>query len=144
VRIDDDLATESPLSAASVRLWEADPAIAEAGTPLDSIAPADLRTRRIAISAVEATGPRGLRIVPAEPLRKGRVYRIELALENRSGLPATPEGGRTFRPDYEGPAVWPSERVPLPEVELPPPDMSPPPEDTVPAQVDSPAAEGEP
>jgi hypothetical protein len=114
VTLDDDLAAEPPVTAGSVRLWEAAPGLAEAEVPLDSIAPADLRVRRLAIAAVEPSGPRALQVVPAEPLRKDRVYRIELAIENRSGLPATPEGGRTFRPDYEGPAVWPSERLRLP------------------------------
>lgn len=117
VTLDDDLSSEAPPTAGSVRLWEADPGVAGAEIPLDSIAPADLRARRLAISAVEASGARALRVVPAEPLRKDRVYRVEVVIENRSGLAATPEGGRTFRADYEGPAVWPSERVPLPEAE---------------------------
>jgi hypothetical protein len=117
VTLDDDLSTDAPPTAESVRLWEADPDVADAEIPLDSIAPADLRARRMAISAVEASGARALRVVPAEPLRRNRVYRIEVVIRNRSGLAATPDGGRTFRPDYEGPAVWPSERVALPEAE---------------------------
>jgi hypothetical protein len=115
VTFDDDLAADPPTTAGAVRLWEADPDLAGVEIPLDSLAPAELRVRRIAISAVEPSGPRGVVVVPAEPLRKDRIYRIELVVENRSGLAATAEGGRTFRPDYEGPAVWPSERVPLPE-----------------------------
>lgn len=130
VTLDDDLAVERAVTAESVRLWEADPDLADAQIPLDSLAPEDLRARRIAISAVEPSGPRGVVVVPAEPLRKDRIYRIELVVQNRSGLAATPEGGRTFRPDYEGPAVWPSERVPLPEVE---PGPAPAPADTTPA-----------
>ena len=125
VTLDDDLATEPAVTAGSVRLWEADPDVADAEIPLDSIAPADLRVRRLAISAVEPSGARSLRVVPAEPLRKDRVYRIELVIQNRSGLPSTPEGGRTVRPDYEGPAVWPSERVPLPESGTAPADTTP-------------------
>jgi hypothetical protein len=117
VTLDDDLAADPPPTAGAVRLWEADPGLADAEIPLDSLAPSELRVRRVAISAVEPTGARGIVVVPAEPLRKGRIYRIELVVENRSGLAATPEGGRTFRPDYEGPAVWPSERVPLPEAQ---------------------------
>ena len=125
VTLDDDLAADPPVAPGSVLLWEADPDVADAEIPLDSLAPAELRVRRIAISAVEPSGPRGVVVVPAEPLRKDRVYRIELLVRNRSGLPATPEGGRTFRPDYEGPAVWPSERVPLPEAETAPADTTP-------------------
>ena len=117
VTLDDDLAADPAVTAGSIRLWEADPDLANAEIPLDSLAPAELRVRRIAISAVELSGARGLVVVPAEPLRKDRIYRIELAVQNRSGLPATQDGGRTFRPDYEGSAIWPSERVPLPEAE---------------------------
>lgn len=113
VTLDDALATDREIGPSSVRLWEADVGVS-ATVPLDSIDPGRLRARRIAISAVEAEGQRGLRVVPAEPLFRDRAYRIELDLENASGLAATPEGGRTFRPRYEGPAVWPSERVPWP------------------------------
>lgn len=113
VTLDDALATDAEIGPSSVRLWEADVGVS-ATVPLDSIDPGRLRARRIAISAVEAEGPRGLRVVPAEPLVRDRAYRIELALENASGLAATPEGGRTFRAAYEGPAVWPSEPVPWP------------------------------
>lgn len=130
VTLDDDLAADPAVTVGSVRLWEAAPDLADAEIPLDSLAPAELRGRRIAISAVEPSGPRGVVVVPAEPLRKDRIYRIELVVQNRSGLPATPEGGRTFRPDYAGPAIWPSERVPLPEAEpasavAPPPEAEP-------------------
>ena len=124
VTLDDDLAAEPAVAPGAVRLWEADPGVADAEIPLDSIAPADLRVRRLAISAVEPAGARSLRVVPAEPLRKDRVYRFELVVENRSGLAATPEGGRTFRPEYEGPAVWPSERLLLPESETAPADTT--------------------
>jgi hypothetical protein len=146
VTLDDDLAAEPAASAGSVRLWEADPDLAGAEIPLDSLAPADLRVRRLAISAVEAVGSRELRVVPAEPLRKDRIYRIELVVQNRSGLAATPEGGRTFRADYEGPAVWPSERVPLPETEPAPADTTPVPADTPSSgpPAGAPPAEGEP
>ena len=140
VTFDDDLATEPPVAAGSVRLWEADPDVADAEIPLDSIAPADLRVRRLAISAVEPSGARSLRVVPAEPLRRDRVYRIEVAIENRSGLPAAPAGGRTFRPDYEGPAVWPSERLALPEAE-PAPEPEPADPTVAPAGEPSPGAE---
>jgi hypothetical protein len=111
----------------------------DAEVPLDSLAPAELRGRRIAVSAVEPSGPRGLVVVPAEPLRKNRVYRIELVVQNRSGLAATPEGGRTFRPEYEGPAVWPSERVPLPEAQTAPADTTP-----ADAAAEEPSGEAEP
>ena len=133
VTLDDDLAAEPPPTAASVRLWEADPGLVDAEVPLDSLAPAELRGRRIAISAVEPSGARGLVVVPAEPLRKDRVYRVELVVRNRSGLAATPEGGRTFRPEYEGPAVWPSERVPLPEAGPVPADTTRAPTEAIPA-----------
>ena len=133
VTLDDALATDAEIGSSSVRLWSSDPGVADA--PLDSIDPARLRVRRIAISAVEAEGRNGLRVVPAEPLSKDRVYRLELRIENASGLAATPEGGRTFRAQYEGPAVWPSERIPWPgEGDAPaagdaPAEGAPPPED---------------
>jgi hypothetical protein len=117
ITLDDALAVDPPPDAASIRLWEAPPGLSATEIPLDSLDAADVRTRRIAISAVERQGPRILQVVPAEPLRKDRVYRVELAVSNASGLPATPEGGRTFQPRYEGPAVWPSERIPWPEEE---------------------------
>jgi hypothetical protein len=113
VTLDDALAADLAPTTAAVRLWEAEPGLAAAEIPLDSLDPAELRVRRIAISAVEREGQRALQVVPAEPLRKDRVYRLEVAVENASGLPSAPEGGRTFRPRYEGPAVWPAERVPF-------------------------------
>jgi hypothetical protein len=134
ITLDDALAVEPPPDASSVRLWEAEASVAAAEVPLDSLDPADLRARRIAISAVEMRSGREIQAVPAEPLRKDRIYRVELDVENASGLPATPAGGSTFRPRYEGPAVWPSERVPLPDeapdggppAEGGPPDSAPP------------------
>jgi hypothetical protein len=114
ITLDDALTADPPPEAGSVLLWEADPDLAAAEIPLDSLDAAQVRGRRIAISAVEVRG-RTLQVVPAEPFRKDRVYRVEVAIENASGIPATPEGGRTFRPRYEGPAIWPSERVPWPE-----------------------------
>lgn len=115
ITLDDPLVADPPPEAGSVLLWEADPELAAADIPLDSLDAAEVRGRRIAISAVEARDRRTLQVVPAEPLRKDRIYRVEVDLENASGLPATPAGGRTFQPRYEGPAVWPSERVPWPE-----------------------------
>ena len=112
VTLDDALAADPAPTAAAIRLWEAELSLAAGEVPLDSLDPADLRVRRIAISAVEREGARTLRVVPAEPLGKDRVYRVELTVENASGLPASPEGGRTFQPRYEGPAIWPAERVP--------------------------------
>lgn len=120
ITFDDPLAADPPPGAGSVRLWEAERALAATEVPLDSLDLEDVRTRRIAISAVERQSPQTLDVVPGEPLRKDRVYRVELAVENASGLPATPAGGRTFRPRYEGPAIWPSERVPWPEAVEPP------------------------
>ena len=128
ITLDDPLAADPPPGTSSVRLWEAEPGLAAAEVPLDSLDPADVRVRRIAIAAVEAQGPRELQVVPAEPLRKDRVYRVELGVDNASGLPSTAEGGSTFRPRYEGPAVWPSERVPLPQDEAAPQDEAVPPE----------------
>ena len=126
ITLDDPLAADPPVDAAAVRLWEAAPGLAATDIPLDSMDLDDVRSRRIAIAAVERRGANELQVVPAEPLRKDRVYRVELAVENASGLPAEPEGGRTFRPRYEGPAVWPAERVPWEEPDAPPP--APPPE----------------
>jgi hypothetical protein len=114
ITLDDALAADPPPAAGSVLLWEAAPALAAAEIPLDSLDAAEVRGRRIAIAAVETRG-RTLQVVPAEPLRKDRIYRVELAIENAAGIPATPEGGRTFRPRYDGPAIWPAERVPWPE-----------------------------
>ncbi|HYO46725.1 MAG TPA: Ig-like domain-containing protein [Gemmatimonadota bacterium] len=124
ITLDDALPADLVATAAAVHLWEAEPGLAEAEVPLDSLDPADLRVRRIAISAVERQGPRTLQVVPAEPLRKDRVYRIEVAVENASGVPAAPEGGRTFQPRFEGPAVWPSERIPWPDAEGMPADTT--------------------
>jgi Bacterial Ig-like domain len=126
ITLDDPLASDPPVDAAAVRLWEAEPGLAATDIPLDSMDLEDVRARRIAIAAVERRGASELEVVPAEPLRKDRVYRVELAVENASGLPAEPEGGRTFRPRYEGPAVWPAERVPWEEPDAPPPDAPPP------------------
>lgn len=130
ITLDDPLAAEPPLDAGAVRLWEAEPALAATEIPLDSMDFDDVRARRIAISAVERQGANAIQVVPAEPLRKDRVYRVELAVENASGLPMAPAGGRTFRPRYEGAAVWPAERIPWSDPDAPPPDAEPPgPED---------------
>jgi hypothetical protein len=98
--------------------------LAATDIPLDSM---DLEDVRAADRdrGRRAPGRERARGRAAEPLRKDRVYRVELAVENASGLPAEPEGGRTFRPLYEGPAVWPAERLPWEDPAAPPP--APPP-----------------
>lgn len=109
--IDDSLAR--PPLPEEVRLFEGPE---EPDVPLDSLPAADARVRRIVVTGVEAIGPNRFSVRPAELLRAGRVYRIELVgVRNEGGLPANPAGGRTFRAMFTGPRVVPSE--PLPWVE---------------------------
>lgn len=119
VRVDEPLAGEAAPAAEAIRVWEG-PTVG--AVPADSIPLEEMRGRRIAVSAVERPSPTELRVALSEPVRKDRWYRIELAVENESGLASTPEGGRSFRPEYEGPVVFPSEPVRWPE----PPPAGPP------------------
>lgn len=113
VRFDDRLPEGAVPGAGRVRLWEGPQAV---DVPPDSVPLEAVRGRRIRVESVERTGPSELQVVPVEPVRRDRVYRLEVpGLENVDGLPATAEGGLAFRPRYEGPAVWPSEPVSWPE-----------------------------
>lgn len=112
VRLDDALAGEDPPAAGTVRVWEGPPVGA---APADSIPPERMRGRRIAVAAIERTEPGALRVALAEPLRRGRWYRVELiGVANVDGLASTAEGGFVFEPRYEGPAVYGSEPLEWP------------------------------
>ena len=82
---------------------------------LDSIPLDRQRFRRIAVVRAVRARPGEIQLETAEPLERGRVHRVELVgVENASGVPATAEGGRAFRPEYAGPAIHPSEPLPWP------------------------------
>ncbi|MFN2383613.1 MAG: Ig-like domain-containing protein [Gemmatimonadota bacterium] len=112
---DDELAADAPLTAQMVRLYEGAPELRSRGAPLDALPLTDVRARRLAIDTVERSAPAELVITPTEPLRAGRIYRIEIVgVGNASGRPSRPEGGLTFLAEYEGPAVFIAQPVPWP------------------------------
>lgn len=115
VETDDRLEGEEPPPASAIRVWagpelEDYPDVSPDSIPLDRV-----RGRRIAVPAVERTGPSALRIALGEALEKDRFYRIELVgVENADGLEMEPGGGLTFVPEYEGPAIRPAAPIEWP------------------------------
>lgn len=116
VRFDDVMEGEVPPVAEDVWLYLADPdlALAEGQDP-DSLPIERVRHRRLLVTGVQRPEPSSVEFRTSEPLFKTRLYRIEIVgMENVNGLTSTSEGGRTFRPRYRGPAVWPSTPIPWP------------------------------
>jgi methionine-rich copper-binding protein CopC len=114
VTVDDALPEAVSLDPARIALYEAAPDI-DPETDLDSIPVDRQRFRRIVVVRAVRAGPNEIQLEAAEPLERGRVHRVELVgVENASGTAATAEGGRPFRPEYEGPAIHPSEPLPWP------------------------------
>ena len=114
VTVDDALPEAVSLNPGRIAVYEAAPDI-EPDIALDSIPLDRQRFRRIAVVRAVRAGPNEIQISTAEPLERGRIHRVELiGVENTSGVAATPEGGRPFRPEYEGPAIHPSDPLPWP------------------------------
>lgn len=110
VTLDDPLPEGVLLAPGDILLYAAAPP--DEDVDPDSLPLEAARARRVAVESVERSGATVLQITPAEPLRKGGIYRIELrGIENASGIAATPEEGRTFRAEYEGPVELPSEPI---------------------------------
>lgn len=114
VTVDDAIPAEASLIPARIGVYEAAPDV-DPDTELDSIPLDRQRFRRIAVVRAVRAGPNEIQVETAEPLERGRVHRLELVgVENATGVAATPEGGRAFRPEYEGPIIYPSEPLPWP------------------------------
>lgn len=112
VRIDDRMGGEGAPPATAIRVWEGPPVGNRPDVAPDSIPAAEVRGRPIAVTAVERSGDSTLLVALAGTLAKDRFYRIELpGVENVDGLAAEPGTGRNFVPEYEGPAVRPSEPI---------------------------------
>ncbi|MGH7544405.1 MAG: Ig-like domain-containing protein, partial [Gemmatimonadota bacterium] len=114
VTVDDAIPEGGSLIPARIGVYEAAPDV-DPDAELDSIPVDRQRFRRIAVVGAVRAGPNEIQVETAEPLERGRVHRLELVgVENASGVAATPEGGRPFRPEYEGPIIYPSEPLPWP------------------------------
>ncbi|HKY60220.1 MAG TPA: Ig-like domain-containing protein [Gemmatimonadota bacterium] len=114
VTVDDAIPEGASLAPARIGLYEAAPGVAP-DVELDSIPVDRQRFRRIGVIRAVRAGPNEIQVETAEPLERGRVHRLEMVgVENASGVPATPAGGLAFRPDYEGPVLYPSEPLPWP------------------------------
>ena len=114
VMVDDAIPEETSLVPAQVALYEA-AADVDPDIELDSIPVDRQRFRRLAVVRAVRAGPNEIQVETGGPLERGRVHRVELVgIENASGVAATPEGGRAFRPEYEGPMIYPSEPLPWP------------------------------
>ncbi|MFN2421802.1 MAG: Ig-like domain-containing protein [Gemmatimonadota bacterium] len=112
---DDTLAGTAAPPPASVRLWAGEPDVGHRDVPLDSIPLEDVRARSIAFGEVRRTTLTTVEIVPAVPLERDAVYRVEVVgVENRAGARSTDAGGRTFRAEYEGPRRFRAEPLPWP------------------------------
>jgi hypothetical protein len=110
VTFDDLLRELLPLITSMVTLYEASPEVWDTDTDPDELPVDQLRARQLEIENVERTGISEIRVTSAEPLRTDRLYRIEVIdVVNVSGLVSTAEGGRVFRPNYDGPAVFRSD-----------------------------------
>ncbi len=116
VVFDDQLPELLPLIPSMVALYEASREVWDTDTDPDELPTEQLRARRLEIENVEWTGPNEVRVTSAEPLRTGRLYRIEiLDVVNVSGLISTAEGGRVFQPSYDGAAEFRSEPLEMPD-----------------------------
>lgn len=130
VALDDAIPSETVVAPEQVRLWEAAAGV-DPGTPADSVAIERQRGARLEVERVDRIRPSELRVTTWKPLARGRLHRIELdEVANASGLVTTPEGGRAFRADYEGPPTWPADSLPWPfdEEAVVSPEEEPPPE----------------
>ncbi len=116
VVFDDPLPELLPLIPSMVMLYEASPEVWDTDTDPDELPPDQLRARRLEIENVERTGTNEVRVTSAEPLRAGRLYRIEIVdVVNVSGLISTAEGGRAFQPSYDGAAEFRSDPLAMPD-----------------------------
>ena len=116
VVFDDQLPELLPLIPSMVALYEASPEIWDVDTDPEELPLEQLRGRRLEIENVERTGTNEVRVTSAEPLRTGRLYRIEIIdVVNVSGLISTAEGGRVFRASYDGAAKFRSEPLEIPD-----------------------------
>lgn len=107
VVFDDELPELLPVIPSMVTLYEASSEVWDADADPDALPLEQVRARQLEIENVERTGPNQVRVTSAEPLRMGRLYRIEIVdVVNVSGLISTAEGGRAFEPNYEGAAVF--------------------------------------
>ncbi len=111
ITIDDRLGS-GELAPGQVALYEGvaglDADIVPDSLPLDAV-----RARQLTVESVSRAGASELRVVPAAPLDRGGVYRLEIpGVVNESGRAALPETGRTFRAEYEGPVELPAEAIP--------------------------------
>lgn len=115
VRTDDVLADTTAPPATAIRVWEGPSVEDHPDVAPDSIPVEAARGRPIPVSAVERPGPSELRVAVGVALERDRFYRLELVgVENVDGLAAEPGTGRTFVPEYEGPAVRPAEPIEWP------------------------------
>ena len=118
VTFDDRLSPTAPLVPTMIRLWEAPRGMWDTEAAPDTLAADPLRGRRLDVVDVTRVGQDGLGIIPARPLRRDRLYRVEaVGVLNVDGLESAEEGGLGFRPSFEVPAVhrsgpirWPEER----------------------------------
>ena len=114
VTVDDAIPEGASLVPARIAVYEAAPGV-DPDAELDSIPVDRQRFRRIAVVRAVRAGPNEIQVETAEPLERGRVHRLELVgVANATGVAATAEGGLPFRPEYEGPAIYPSEPLPWP------------------------------
>ncbi|HET9581811.1 MAG TPA: Ig-like domain-containing protein [Gemmatimonadota bacterium] len=114
VTVDDAIPEGIELTPSGIAVYEAAPDVDPEAEP-DSIALGRQRFRRIGVVRAVRAGPNEIQVETAWPLERGHVHRVELiGLRNASGVAATPEGGLPFRPEYEGPVVYPSEPLPWP------------------------------
>lgn len=114
VTIDDRLAA-GELTSGQVALY-AGPAGIAADVAPDSLPLDAVRARQLPVERVSRAGASELRVVPATPLDRGGIYRVEIpGVVNESGRAGLPESGRTFRAEYEGPVELPAEAIPWTE-----------------------------
>jgi len=114
VTVDDVIPEAASLIPARIGVYEAAPDV-DPDAELDSIPVDRQRFRRIAVVRAVRAGANEIQVETAEPLERDRVHRLELiGVENATGVAATAEGGLAFRPDYEGPVIYPSEPIPWP------------------------------
>ena len=114
VTVDDAIPEGASLVPTRIGVYEAAPDI-DPDMELDSIPVDRQRFRRIAVVRAVRAGPNEIQVETAEPLERGRVHRLEMVgVENASGMAATPDGGLPFRPEYEGPVIYPSAPLPWP------------------------------
>ncbi len=115
IAFDDPLPEVLPLTSSMVALYEGSPEVWDIDVDPDELPVDQLRARRLEIENAERTGTNEIRVTSAEPLRTGRLYRIEVIdVVNVSGLVSTTEGGRVFRPNYDGAAVFRSDPLEMP------------------------------